>query len=264
MKHRKLVTTCKKRLPTICLVASAISGAAALYFTGKATVKAVRKYDELKASGVEITPNVILKQLVPYYIPAIGFGVTSLTCSIAGNTIHANRNRVLSLAATSAAETLRDFKEKSKEVIGEDKVKEVEQELAKETKLIPSQVALDSPIRVYDINNRIKFETTYKKLYDAESIINECLSNHPWTNGEVNLKKFYRYLGIEEKNVSNWTFSEKIWDADFIAEMWETNWISFRHEEVYDKDGTLMVMLSYCPEPLYQHEIETMYEEEYK
>lgn len=260
MRRNKLLIACKKRLPTICLVVSAISGAAALYFTGRATVKAVRKYDELKENGVEITPKVIAKNIVPYYIPALGFASTSLALNITGNTIHANRNRVLSLAAASAVETLKDFKEKSLEVIGEEKVKEIETEQAKDAKIISGKVDFDDRIRVYDVSNRVKIETTYKKLYEAESEVNLQLSDSSWSKQRVSLGDFYRYLGLEEKKVRDLVRSNMIWDSCYMIENFETNWVSFSHEEVYDKDGTLMVMLRYFIEPEFEHVIDASYE----
>lgn len=260
MRRSKLLIACKKRLPTICLVVSAISGAAALYFTGRATVKAVRKYDELKEKGVEITPKLIIRNFVPYYIPAIGFATTSLALNITGNTVHANRNRVLSLAATSAVETLRDFKEKSIEVLGEDKVKEIEVEQAKGTSIISGEINFDDPIRVYDVSNRVKIETTYKRLYEAESEVNSQLSDSGWSKQRVSLGDFYRYLGLGEKKVRDLVRSNMIWDASYMIENWETNWVTFSHEEVFDKDGTLMVMLRYSLEPEFEHVIEANYE----
>ena len=256
MKRSKLLMSGKKRLPTILNVVGVVSGAAALYFTGRATVKAVRKYDALKAEGVEITPKVVIKYLVPYYIPAIGFAGTSFACNIASNTIHVKRNKALSLAATSAAETLREFRSKAKEVIGEEKVKEIEVEQAKDAKAIITNCVGDSPIRVYDISTGVKIETSYKKLYEAEAYVNAHLSESGWTKGVVALKDFYRYLGIEEKHLENLSCAEMLWEQYYLLAKWESNWITFIHEEMFDKDGTPLVMLRYSPAPEYEFIIE--------
>ncbi len=264
MENKKLILFCKRKLPTICTVASALFGGVALFFTGKATVKAVRKYDELKSEGVEMTPKLIIKQFVPYYIPAIGFATTSLALNITGNTVHANRNRVLSLAATSAAETLRDFKAKSIDILGEDKVKEVEIAQAKEAPLLEAKrdpKDTDPPIIVYDLERGEKIKTTYRKLYEAEAEVNFALSEGGWTKGEISVKSFYRHLGIDEKRVSDNTYPahigfERIWNAEYMVLNYETNWVSFYHEEMFDEDGTPVVLLTYNPQPEYSNDIE--------
>ena len=261
MKTNKLGILLRKRLPTILTVTSVLSSAAALYFTGRATVKAVREYDAMKKEGVEITPKIMVKRFLPYYIPAIGFAVTSIGTNIASDTVHVKRNRILSLAATSAVESLRDFKDKSLDILGEDKIKKIETEQAKESPLLSSGVSLTDPIRVYDVETGVKIETTYKTLYEAESEVNAQLSESGWVKGRVNLKTFYKLLGIEEKRLANLVCCNQLWDKFFMYDEWETNWVTFIHEEVYDKDGTLMVMLRYSPDPEYEFVIDERYKE---
>lgn len=259
MKVNGLTKFIKRRSPTICVVFSAIAGAAALYFTGRGTVKAVRKYDQLKEEGVEITPKVVVKKLVPCYIPAIGLATTSLALSITGNTIHAKRNRALSLAAVGAAESLRSFKEKAKEVLGEDKVREVEAEQAKEAKAIKTDIHGDPAIRVYDIETGFKIETTYKRLHEAETFVNENLSQSGWTKGTADLRTFYRYLGIDERRIKG--VPNHIWDASYMYDNFETNWVKFYHEELSDKDGSMVVMLRYSPQPESEFTIDEYFKE---
>jgi len=256
MKTKGLMMLLRKRAPTLCLIASIASGAAALYFTGKATVKAVRKYDKLKEKGVDLTPKVIVKQFVPYYIPAIGFATVSLTTSIAGHIIQAKRNRVLKLAAINAAETLRDFKNQSKDILGEDKYNEIEEEVAKKRPVLKGDGDYDSPIRVYDIWTGVKIETTYKKLYEAEAMVNEALSESGYSKGEIDLKTFYMHLGATEKQLEWIIMSEKKWEACYMWGQFESNWVTFKHQEVYDRDGMLMVILEYSPDPEYEDIIE--------
>lgn len=255
MNKQKLLVTCKKRLPTICVILSAVTGAASLYFTGKATIKAVRKYDELKKENPDVDKKVVLKAVVPFYIPAAGFAATSLTFSIAGNTISAKRNRALALAAVSAQEALRDFKSKAKEVIGEEKVKEVEQKQAQDAKLISSKVP-DADIVVYDVLTGFKTDTTLKTLYEAEATVNEALSESGWTRSWINLEEFYQRLGVS-KNITKlpWEATHR-WDAFHMMENYETNWVEFDHEEAFDTDGTPMILLRYFPEPISPRVIE--------
>ena len=256
MKRNKLLMVCKNKLPTICTAVSVASGLAALYFTGKATVKAVRKYDALKESGIELNKKEMFRQIVPYYIPAIGFATTSIACSIASNTIHAKRNRILTLAAASAFETLKEFKSEAKELIGEEKVQEIEKRQTINSERIAANVAGDV-IRVLDIDNNVRIDTTREKLHEAENYVNSSLSYSGWAKGRVSLKDFYRHLGIDEKRIKHLACSEKIWDVEHLQMEWETNWVTFDREEgAYDSDGVPLIFLRYCPEPKYEFIIE--------
>lgn len=257
MKANKLLMACKKNLPTLLTIASVLSGAAALYFTGKGTIKAVRKYDALKESGADITPKVIFQQVVPYYIPAIGFAVTSFGCNIAGNTIHVKRNRALSLAAVSAIESLRDFKQKTLEVAGEEAVKQIEEKRGKETNLVEHPIELlGKKIRVYDDFTRMKFETTWERLKDAEDNLNRTLNNPCWGVTRMELKEFYRELGVDlsrEKKVSAFNY---IWDEYYISVNYEMSHVDFYDKDAFvDEDGIETVLLRYFPTPEEEHEL---------
>ena len=261
MKANKITMFVRRNLPTILTITSALSGAAALYFTGRGTVKAVRKYDKLKDEGVEITPKVVLKHFVPYYIPAIGFAGTSLGCSIAGNTIHVKRNRALSLAAISAMESLRDFKEKTMEVAGEEVVNKIEEKRGQETELCKSPVEfLGKKIRVYDDFTRMKFETTWERLKDAEDDVNRILHN-PWM-GEtsVELRKFYKDLGVDLTQNKHFSDENYMWDQEYLALSWEMTYIDFYDKNTFvDDDGVETILLRYFPGPEPKNEIETFF-----
>lgn len=260
MRANKLVMFCRKRLPTILTIVSTISGAAALYFTGRATVKAVRKYDRLKADGVGMTPKVIVKQFVPYYIPAIGFATSSMLCDIGCNTIHVKRNRALTLAATSAMETLRDFKTKTKEIVGEERVKEIETAQARDTKLIRGiSYFANEVIRVYDNFTGFKFETTSQKLMDAETEVNRHINNICWGNCQTELRDFYRWMGIDASKIKSSLACNYVWNQDHMIGNWDLSFVDFYHEQVQDNDGTPLIILRYYPEPESESVIKAQY-----
>lgn len=258
VKANKLMIFVRRNLPTILTITGALSGAASLYFTGVGTVKAVRKYDKLKEEGVEITPKVIVKHIVPYYIPAIGFAGTSLGCSITANTIHKKRNKALTLAAIGAMESLRDFKEKTIEVAGEEVEKKIEEKRAQETELTESPTSyLGKKIRVYDDFTRMKFETTWENLKDAEDDVNRTLHN-PWMGmTRVELRKFYKDLGVDLSKSKAISAENHAWDEEYLAINWEMTYVDFYDKETFvDNDGVETILLRYFPEPEPQHEID--------
>ncbi len=258
----RLAMFCRRKLPTILAIVSAVTEGFALYFTGAATVKSVRKYDELKSAGVKITPKVIAKKFVPYYIPAIGFAATSLSCNIASNTIHVRRNRALTLTATSAMETLRSFKSKTEEVVGPQKMQEIEGECAKNAKLIRGvSYFADEVIRVYDNFTGIKFETTTGKLMDAETEVNRQINSPCMGPCRAPLKDFYRWMGVDATKIkSSIGACDYVWDQQAMIIGWELSFVDFYHEQLKDNDGTPLIILRYFPEPELEGNIPSYYE----
>ena len=261
MKENKIAMYCKRKLPAILAITSALSSLAALYFTGRATAKAVREYDALKNEGVKLEQKEIIKKFVPYYIPAIGFATASIACNVAGNVIHVKHNRALSLAATSAMETLQDFKRKARTIAGDDKVNLIEEQRAKEAALV-ERVSSSSKVRVYDEFTGVKFETTWEKLKDAEAEVNRQINSVCWGKCEAELKDFYRLLGID-LSIAKPIFNDNyIWHQEYMIEMWELSYIDFFDKETaMDEDGTEIVMLRYFPEPEPDLKIRTYYDE---
>ena len=122
----------KKHSPEI-LVGLGIAGAASsVIFAIKATPKAVILLDEKKKElGVEkLEAKEIIKTAAPVYIPtAVSFAV-STACIIGASSVNARRNAALTAAYTLSESTLRTYRDKVLETVGEDKEREIRQAAA--------------------------------------------------------------------------------------------------------------------------------------
>lgn len=239
----------KKNLPTILTWTSAISTVGALYFTGKATVKAVRTYDELKKENKDISKKEILKAVGPYYIPAAGFAAASVACSFSSNHINLKRQQILAGALFASNEALQAFRKKVTEKIGEDEVKQITKEQAQEAPLVESKRHIPGEkVVVYDDFLQYKFETTFEKLNDAEFEVNRRLNNNDCyiCTGNVPYEEFYRWMDVRPPKTA-YAYS---WNSSDMWDLYNTAWVDFYQVDTVDSDGRRMIILRYNFEPM--------------
>ena len=140
-----LWTGAKKHSPEI-LVGLGIAGAASsVVFAIKATPKAIILLDgKKKELGVEkLEAKEIIKTAAPVYIPtAVSFAV-SAACIIGASSVNARRNAALTAAYTLSESTLRTYRDKVLETVGEDKEREIRQSVAiEQQKKAPEEKAV--------------------------------------------------------------------------------------------------------------------------
>lgn len=238
----------RKNLPTILTWASAVATAGALYYTGKATVKAVRTYDELKQENPQVSKKEVVKAVIPYYIPAAGFAATSIACSFGSNHINAKRQRVLAGALMMSNEALQSFKKKVEEKLEPKKLEEITQEQAQE-KHAQSTAVLDPQdrITVFDKFTHFKFETTYSQLSNAMFEVNRRLNHNDgfYCGGSVPYSDFYRWMGV---NVPE-PFRAYSWDTVLMHDEFDTSWVDFFMKDMQDVNGLPITILEYSINP---------------
>lgn len=242
----------KKNLPTILTWVSAITTAGSLVCTGVATVKAVRKYDEIKKENKDAGKKEILKAVVPYYIPAAGFAAGAITCTFASNHINLKRQRILSGALLASTEAFQAFRKKVSEKMGEEKVKEIEDEQAKEAKVVKAPtVNQNEKITVYDEFAHYKFETTRQRLNDACYEVNRRLNHYDGgylCRGEVPYAEFYRFLGVKAPE----RMKAYIWDSSTMFDDFDTGWVDFFFADSTDINDLPIVVMRYSIQPTVQ------------
>lgn len=236
----------KKNLPTILTWTSAISTAGALYFTGKATVKAVRVYDQLKGDNNEVDKKELVKRVIPYYIPAAGFAASSIACTFSSNHINLKRQRVLSGALFASNEALSAFKKKVEEKIGKEETKQITDECKKEiTEKKAITYITDEVIKIRDSFMNYTFETTMTRLIDAENEVNCQLNNPAWGSGIVPYDTFYSWMKVKPPKSADLY----VWESYEMQCGWERSWVNFYHEDTVDPDGRRLIILSFDIEP---------------
>ena len=236
----------KKNLPTILTWTGAISTVGALCLTSRATVKAVRVYDQLKDENNKVDKKVFIKKVIPYYIPAAGFAASSIVCTFSSNHINLKRQRVLSGALFASNEALSAFKKKVEEKIGKEETKQIVEECKKETnerKAIP--YLSEEIIRVHDAFMNYTFETTMTKLIDAETEVNRQLNNPAWSIGIVPYDRFYSWMKAKPPKGSDLY----VWECYEMQCGYESSWIDFYHEDTVDSNGNRLIILRFTIEP---------------
>ena len=132
----------KRNAPTLMIIGNVIG----VFVTGGLcvyeTIKAVRIVDKLKETIEKPTKKQILKAVAPYYIsPAISAAVT-IGLGLSSNAVNIKRQQALSAALIASNEAFRAFKEKTVEKIGEEGVKKIVENQAKEAQTqAPKKIA---------------------------------------------------------------------------------------------------------------------------
>lgn len=236
----------KKNLPTILTWTGAISTVGALCLTSRATVKAVRVYDQLKDENNKVDKKVFIKKVIPYYIPAAGFAASSIVCTFSSNHINLKRQRVLSGALFASNEALSAFKKKVEEKIGKEETKQITEECKREINDRKAVTYLsDEIIKVYDSFMNYTFETTMTNLIDAETNVNRILNNPAWSLGIVPYDVFYSWLKVTPpKGAELYT-----WHEYEMSTGYECTWVDFYHEDTFDSDGNRLIKLYFTIDP---------------
>lgn len=169
----------------------------------KATPKAVRLLDERKAEeGVEKLPPVeVIKTTWKCYIPALATGVLSVTCLILASTTNKKRQAALAAAYALSETTLKEYREKVVETVGEEKEKEVREAVAKDR--IEREPVRDIPAMdnedwlCYEMLTGRYFKSNKNKIDKALNDINYQMLNHNY----VSLNDFFGLLGIPSADI---------------------------------------------------------------
>lgn len=106
-------------------------------FVVKATPKAIEliENEELRREmhgEPEMSPLDKAKATWKEYVPAVVVGVMSVACFVGANSVHTRRNLALASAFTLAETTIRDYRDKIVEVVGERKAREISEKVSYE------------------------------------------------------------------------------------------------------------------------------------
>lgn len=184
----------------------------ATVWTVKSTVKAVRLYDakrlELKKDKLGFKDTI--KTVWKCYIPPVVGAVVSVPCIIAGSKVYSKRNAAIAAAYTIAETSLQEYKEKTKEIVGEKKEKEIHEAISNDklNKVGPSENILLPREGEYMFLESITgryFKSSYNKILQACNELNaEALGG----SDEITLSDWLTALGLQRTSVSDslgWT-----------------------------------------------------------
>ena len=228
-RHGATVLTC---IGSVGVVATTVSAV-------KATPKAIRLLEEAKKEkGEELTKVEKIKMAGPKYIPTVLLGVGTLVCIFGANVMNKKQQAALVSAYTLLDSSYKEYKQKLKELYGEEAheniINAIAIEEAREVGITAGCLATNTcltdddacgdPVLFYDEWSNRYFETTIEQVITAEYHINRNFV----LRGFVILNEFYDFLGFEPTDYGSelgWTVEDGLF------------WIDFNHRLVELDDG---------------------------
>lgn len=234
----------KKHSPEI-LIGMGIAGAAssvilAIRSTPKAMILLEEKRQEL---GVEkLEAKEIIKTAAPVYIPtAVSFGV-SVACIVGASSVNARRNAALTAAYTLSESTLRTYRDKVLETVGEDKEREIRQKAAIEQQqktpepqtLVVSGAA--GQLKCFDSLSGRYFVSTKNEIDKAVNEFNRQLRD----DMRISLNDWYDLIGLDTNKLGDMLG----WDI-------ERGYVETCYASRLDEDGLPCLVVNYVEPPHY-------------
>ena len=173
----------------------------------KATPKAMKLREETMLERDAIHPEwcekrLIIKACLPCYLPSIIVSAASIACIVGGSATNYKRNAALAAALHMSEASIATYKEKVKEIVGEEKAKEVQKAVIEDdirrnisSKAIP--IMGNGDTLCYDTYAGRPFYSSQEKLRAAALTLNEEL----FDSDRVTLNAFYYELGLSDSEV---------------------------------------------------------------
>ena len=239
-----LLVGAKKHSPEI-LIGLGITGAASsVMFAVKATPKAMILLDQKKQElGVEkLEAKEIIKTAAPVYIPtAVSFGV-SVACIIGASSVNACRNAALTAAYTLSESTLRTYRDKVLETVGEDKEREIRQAAAieQQQKTPEAQTVVVNnaagQLKCFDSLSGRYFTATKNQIDKAVNEFNRQLRD----DMRISLNEWYDLVGLDQNKLGDMLG----WDID-------RGYIETCYASRLDEEGMPCLVVNYVEPPHY-------------
>ena len=205
----------------------------------KATPEAVELLDRAKKKkGEELTTVEKINIAGPRYIPTALMCIGTMACIFGANVLNKRQQAALISAYAMLDNSYREYREKLKELYGEEAHEEIVNAIATEKAkevgirsgmFIDNNCLTDSescgePVLFYDEWSHRYFETTIEQVIAAEYHLNRNFV----LRGFTYLNELYDFLGLEPNDygsVLGWSVEEELY------------WIEFNHRKVVLDDG---------------------------
>ena len=257
---RKLAMGASKHAPQLLAGASFVTGIGTVIFAVKGTITSVRQIDEYKKeNNLEKVPfKDAVKLCAPNYIPAIGTGVATVGFKVGGLIATDNQTATLKKAyqiaeaGRIASETsLRELKEATKTVVGEEAVKQIEEKVAEDHE---KQLPVEQKHEVIPWTKPNGKFRVYIPLIDSSP---ECIPYNRFAS-EGMLQKActemeHKLYSGQEQFISLADYMDYMgWDYPDIADrlLWDdTDRIELRDHTCMTEDGEILRVLDFDIEP---------------
>lgn len=195
-----------ENLPSILTGIGIVGVAATAFATGEASIKAYKELEKLEYESKE-KPDTKEKAKVvaPIFLPAAITGGLTITCIAFANYINIKRMIAIASAYSITETKLKDFKEKTEELVGKNKKEKIEDAIAKD-KVINTPPDDHNVITTglgetlcYDQWSGRYFRSDIESIKKAQNDLNAVLISDMW----VSLNDLYYKIGLPGIKIGN-------------------------------------------------------------
>lgn len=243
LNHSKLFL--KRNSATILTCVGGAGVVATAVLTAKATPKAKLLLEQAKEEkGEDLTKFETVIAAGPAYIPAIVTCATTLVCIFGANALNKKQQASLMSAYALLDNSYKAYKNKVSELYGEDGVKLVREEIAKDDYAeIADDIHVEDDKKLfYDEYSGRYFNSTMEDVQRAEYNLNRDIV----MRGYAYVNEFYEHLGIEPID-GGWDLG---WSQGALLACYWQEWLDFSHTKVVMDDGLECHIVTMFQEPL--------------
>ena len=237
----------KQNKPTILMIIGTIGAGVTTLLAIEATPKALKLIEEKKREEKidQLTPFETICTVWKCYIPTMVTGTTSVLCLIGANSEHNRRHAALAAAASISETALRDYKEKTREIVGEKKEQQIRDAVAAEQ--IRRNPVKDNEVIItekgttlcYDALSGRYFEHDIDQLRRVEIYMNRQLNSEMY----MSVNEYYDEIGLAHNDVGDylgWNIDQGAIEMYFSSKLAKNDRpclvVGFNHTPKYDFD----------------------------
>lgn len=218
----------KRNASTLLTIVGGAGVIGTAVMAAKDTPKALKLLEDAKSEkGEELTNTEKIKAAAPAYIPTAITVASTIACIFSANIFSKRSQAALLSAYTLLDSTYKEYRNKTKELYGEESDKTISSEIVKDK--YECHDIDDGKQLFFDYYSMRYFESTMEEVLKAEMEINRLLQENMY----VDINTFYDLLGLDPINLND----EIGWSIE-AGVVWQGySWISFEHEMVEVDDG---------------------------
>lgn len=234
----------KSHSPDILTFVGAVGLIATTISAINATQKATRRLDKaVEEKGEELTTMEKVQIAGPYYIPTVVGGTSTLICMFGANALNQKQQATLMSAYMLMDRSFKEYKEKVKELYGEEANENVENQIVKgRFKEEPIEDIDDGKRLFYEEHYGNFFESTVVEMQDAMYQLNRKFV----TEGEIEVNDFFELLGLDRVEA----MEGYGWTQELSFDCYNYTWIDIQMRLVEMEDGMECYILHFPFEPV--------------
>lgn len=175
---------------------------------------AARDIEEKKKeyNGEKVPAPEIIKTAGLYFLPSALFTTTGIACIVGGNQMNVNRGAAAMAAYALSEATLRDYRDKTREIVGEKKEKDIKEAVAKE--IMDREVTPNKLVVLTGNGDSLCYDQIARQLFRAninkiEKIINK-LNFDMRSSNVITVDEYCLAMGLDTVILGN----ELGWDIN--------------------------------------------------